>query len=133
MSANMGVRAAEQVPMAMLSRIARGKDGTIEFFEGPNFGANIVKIVSSQPAPVDLKAARSSIEQFLTNRKRDELVQAEVKRLRDAAKIQYVGEFQKLAMQTEPAPEKTPVAAGAATADAASKSSDAIAKGLKGL
>lgn len=136
-TANMGVRPAEQLPMFVLPRLARARNGEVEFIEGPNGGANIIKVISSQPAPVDEKAARPSIEKFLTNRKRDELVRAEVKRLRDAAKIQYVGEFQKLALQTDPpasgkAPADSAAALGAST-DAASKSSDTMAKGLKGL
>ena len=138
---NMGVLPAEQIPMVMLSHLARTRDGAIDFFEVPNGTVNIVKVVSSQPAPIDLKTARPTIEQFLSNRKRDELVRAEVKRLRDGAKIQYVGEFQKLAMQTDAGKGQAAAASDAsaapvgtaAAAESGNKSSDAIAKGLKGL
>ncbi len=131
LSTNLGVRPAEQLPMRVLEGLAKLKDGGTGLFDGQN-NVNIVKIVSSQSAPVDEKSARASIEQFLTNRKRDELVRAEVKRLRDAAKIEYVGEFQKIAMQTDasgsPAKPTTP-----ADPSAAAKPADSTSKGVKGL
>jgi EpsD family peptidyl-prolyl cis-trans isomerase len=137
-AANVGVRPAEQLPMRVLDGLSRIKDGGIGFFEGPNNTANIVKVVNSQLAPVDEKSARASIEQFLTNRKRDELVRAEVKRLRDAARIEYVGEFQKLAMQVDPAGSVAKSAASEAPAQAtgsasSAKPADPMSKGVKGL
>jgi EpsD family peptidyl-prolyl cis-trans isomerase len=137
-AANIGVRPAEQLPMRVLDGLSRVKDGGIGFFEGPNNSVNIVKIVNSQLAPIDEKSARSSIEQFLTNRKRDELVRAEVKRLRGSAKIEYVGDFQKLAMQTDAAASAGNPSTSAASADAAgaspgAKPADSMSKGVKGL
>ena len=138
-AANIGVRPAEQLPMNLLEKLSQLKDGGIGVFDGPKKNSiNIVKIVSSQLAPVDEKSASASIEQFLTNRKREDLVRAEVKRLRDAAKIVYVGDFQKLAMQTAvagPAGKPAPSAAPAETKAVPSgeKAADPLAKGLKGL
>jgi EpsD family peptidyl-prolyl cis-trans isomerase len=137
-SANVGVRPAEQLPMRMLENISKLREGGVALFDGPNNSMNIVKVVSVQPAPVDEKSAHGSIEQFLTNRKREELVRAEVKRLRDAAKIEYVGDFQKLALQTEAGSPAGPAnaAAGSATATpaaAGAKPADPVSNGLKGL
>lgn len=141
-SANVGVRPAEQVPMNILTRLSMARDGSVEMFDGPNGSAHIIKLASSQLAPVDAAAARPSIEQFLTNRKRDELLHDEVKRLRSDAKIEYVGEFQKLAMQPGAAPAagtSTAAAAGVAAAPAAAAvpaaaaASDSTSKGIKGL
>jgi len=54
-------------------------------------------VLASESQPVDDKKAAPVIEQYLTNRKREELAVAEVKRLRDASKIEYVGDFAKFA------------------------------------
>jgi len=62
----------------------------------------ILQLAQSQQAPLDLIHATTQIEQFLNNGKRFEIANAEVKKLRDAAKIEYVGEFEK----TKPAPKK---------------------------
>jgi len=137
-STNMGVRPAEQLPMPILNALAKLKDGGVGLFDGPNNSANLVKIVSSQPAPVDEKVARASIAQFLTNRKRDELVRAEVSRLRGSAKIEYVGDFQKLAMQTNVAgsvakPEASTGSDDSQASSPGTKPADPLAKGLKGL
>jgi EpsD family peptidyl-prolyl cis-trans isomerase len=130
LSTNMGVRPAEQLPMRVLDGLAKLKDGGMGLFDGQN-NVNIVKIVSSQSAPVDEKSARASIEQFLTNRKREELVRAEVKRLRDSAKIEYVGEFQKIAMQTDAS--GSPAKPTPADPSPAAKPADSMSKGVKGL
>jgi hypothetical protein len=66
------------------------------------------------------------------------LVRAEVKRLRDAAKIEYVGDFQKLAMQTNAAGPATKPSTSAPSADAGgsapdAKPADPMSKGVKGL
>jgi hypothetical protein len=61
-------------------------------------------------------------------------VHAEIKRLRDSAKIVYVGDFQKLAMQTDAAGSAAKPAAAPASADgAAAKPADPMSKGVKGL
>ncbi len=130
MTANVGVRPAEQIPMAVLDRLIRAHNGEVEFIEGPNGGADIIKVISSQLAPVDEKAAHASIDQFLTNRNRSDLIRTEIKRLRDAAKIEYVGDFQKLAMQTSAPPA---AAVPAAASPDGVKAGEAVAKGIKGL
>jgi EpsD family peptidyl-prolyl cis-trans isomerase len=141
---DFGMRTAEQVPLAILGQLAVTRNGAIDFFEGPNGGARLIKVVLSQPAPMDFRTAHPAIEQYLANRKRDELVRSEIKRLRNSAKIQYVGEFEKLAQSDSPsaigspapgAPESALTANGAKaeTANASGNGSDAISKGLKGL
>ena len=132
-SANMGVRPAEQLPMRVLEGLYKLKEGGLGVFDGANNSVNIVKVVSAQLAPVDEKAARTSIEQYLTNRKRDDLLRAEVKRLRESAKIEYVGEFQKLALQTDPTGSTAKSSPPEAPTAAASKPADPMSKGLKGL
>ena len=134
-AANVGVRPAEQLPMNMLQAISKLQDSGAAVFDQANNALNIVKVVSSQSAPVDEKSAHASIEQFLTNRKREELVRAEVKRLRDAAKIEYVGDFGKLALQTDAGSRASGVlpASGKAADASPAKSTDPVSNGLKGL
>jgi EpsD family peptidyl-prolyl cis-trans isomerase len=137
-AANVGVRPAEQIPIRMLETLSKLRQGGVAVFDNPNNALNIVKVVSFQAAPVDEKSSHASIEQFLTNRKREELLRAEVKRLRDAAKIEYVGDFQKLAMQSDvgtAAGAAKPAAGNSAEGHSAStaKQADSVSNGLKGL
>jgi len=140
------VRSAEQLPMDRLSQVARLKEGEVAFFRvaaNPNH-VTALQVLGSQMQPVDDKQAAPVIEQFLTNRKRGELTQSEVKRLREAAKIEYVGDFSKFATASA-APEAAPAQAAAAgpvpdamaapgptaaTADTSKVSND---KGIAGL
>lgn len=96
-SADSGVRTAEQLPLARLPQIAQLKAGSVLVFPGGGDRLNAVEVLASQPQPVDEKKAEPAIEQFLANKKRDELASDEVKRLRDAAKIEYIGDFAKYA------------------------------------
>jgi len=94
-------KAAEELSMELLPNIAKMNDGQIAVLRGQGRVA-ILQLAQSQQAPLDLIHATTQIEQFLNNGKRFEIANAEVKKLRDAAKIEYVGEFEK----TKPAPKK---------------------------
>ena len=146
--ANNSVRAAEQLPMEFVTRIAKLKDGEIVAIPGAG-GMAIVQIAASQSQPLDQKQATPFIEQFLQNKIRMELAQSELKALRTAAKIEYMGDFVKSAAEAaaaaaapgapadaaapgavaEPAAPAAP-APGAAPAAAAP---DFLEKGLSGL
>jgi EpsD family peptidyl-prolyl cis-trans isomerase len=85
-------RGSEGIPLEVLPRFARLKDSEVAIFQnGPQLV--IAEIRSSQPAPLDAKQAGPAIEQFIMNRRRTEAAQAEMKRLRDGAKIDYKGDF----------------------------------------
>lgn len=86
------VRGAEQLPMTMLESIARMKDGQAMLVPTAN-GAQVIVLAASRPAPVDLNAARPAIEQHLIGERRRELVQKDLKSMRAAATIEYVGKF----------------------------------------
>ncbi len=113
--ANNSVRAAEQLPMEFVSRIAKMKDGDIVAVPGAG-GMAVVQIAASQSQPLDQKQATPFIEQFLQNKTRMELAQSELKSLRGAAKIEYMGEFAKTAADAAGAPALP--APGPASADA---------------
>lgn len=83
---------AEQLPLRYLPQLARMKDGEIAVFASP-VGAAVVQLIHASDAPLSEQQAAPVIEQFLAGRKRLELAAAEVRRLRDSARIEYVGEF----------------------------------------
>lgn len=116
-SATSGNAYAEQLPLARLPKIAQMATGSVAVFAGNGNRIDAVEVLGSQVEPVDDKKAAPVIQQVLTNRKREELVATEIKRLRDASKIEYVGDFAKYASSDE-AP-KAPEAAPAASAPAA--------------
>ena len=95
-NANSAVRGAEQLPLSQLRKINAMKDGEIEVFVAER-KVTVLQVLASQVQPVDEAKATPAIEQFLTGRKREELAVAELKRLRSTAKLEYVGDFQKLA------------------------------------
>jgi|SRR5688500_9427930 EpsD family peptidyl-prolyl cis-trans isomerase len=83
---------AEQLPLRYLPQLARMHEGEIAVFAAPA-GAAVVQLVSAAEAPLGEKQAAPVIEQFLAGRKRLELAAAEARRLRDSARIEYVGDF----------------------------------------
>jgi len=85
-------QAAEQLPLSQLPQLARMKAGEIAVFPAP-LGASVVQVVHAEPAPLSEQQAAPLIEQFLAGRKRLELAAAEVRRLRESARIEYVGDF----------------------------------------
>lgn len=138
-AANAAVRGAEQLPMQQVAAVSAMKNGEMGVFVMDR-KVTVLQVVTSQAQPLDEAKATPYIEQFLTARKRDELARAEVKRLREAAKIEYVGEFAKLAETTPAAagvkPAEATTEAAAAAVPAAVVATDAAAavdKGVAGL
>lgn len=93
-SANQAVRAAEQLPMESVSKFAGMKDGQSMFNASPT-GAQIVVVAASRSQPVDEPRAAPAIEQFLLNERKRKLVDDDLRALRGAAKVEYVGEYAK--------------------------------------
>jgi EpsD family peptidyl-prolyl cis-trans isomerase len=83
---------AEQLPLRYLPRLARMSEGDIAVFAAPP-GAAVVRLAQAQEAPLSEQQASPLIEHFLEGRKRLEVAAAEVRRLRAAAAIEYLGEF----------------------------------------
>ena len=87
---------AEELPLAYLPRLARMKDGDIAVFARPAFagapgGASVIELEHAEPAPLSEAQAQPVIERFLAARRRVAAADAEVRRLRAAARIEYVG------------------------------------------
>ena len=123
------VRAAEQIPLDVLPKLAAMKEGEIRVLEDGDGRLEIVHVIATKLAPVDEATATSRIQQFLSNRRSSEVIAAEMKRLRKLAKIQYVGEFVGGAPQRSDA---MPVASTEAPR-AAKPVAPNIEKGIRGL
>jgi len=85
---------AEQLPLSQLPELARMKEGQIAVFSTP-LGASVVQLLHVAEAPLSEQQAAPVIEQFLAARKRMELAAAEVRKLRDGARIEYVGDVKR--------------------------------------
>ncbi|MDR7305615.1 EpsD family peptidyl-prolyl cis-trans isomerase [Rhodoferax saidenbachensis] len=110
-------RAAEQIPLEILPRIHALKDGQSTLIETPQ-NLTLLRVVSSQSAPIPQEAALPRIEQFLMNQRAGEAVTANIKQLRSSTQITYMGDFSK--------PDEN-----SSTTDSPSKST--IEKGVAGL
>lgn len=127
--ASQGNRPAEQLPLELLPKIAQLKDGQTAMLETPQ-GIMIMRLAASQNAPIDAATAKPRIQQFLLNERNNKLLAEEMKKLKDAAKIEYVGDFAKLA---EAPASAQPAPAVEAPKEAANPAAGAIEKGVAGL
>ena len=126
-SGNQAVRAAEQLPLAGLEAFAKMQDGQAILNPGPN-GVQVVVLAGSRSQPVAEEQARPAIEQFLLNERKRKLIEDDVKAMRTAAKIEYVGKFAEGAASV-PVAAPVAVAAPARAASAGLNAAD-ISKGM---
>jgi len=92
--AQMGqsTKTAEQLPLELLPRLQQLKDGQAITFAAPG-ALNILILAGSQTQPLTQEQAKPMIERFLKNTKRREASVQEVKKLKEMAKIEFVGEY----------------------------------------
>ena len=112
---NQAVRAAEQLPFNTLDAMARMKDGQAMVVPAAN-GVQVVVLAGSSLQPATEEQARPAIEQFLLNDRKRKLVEDDLKALRTAAKIEYVGKFAEAAASAPAAAVASPAPASAASA-----------------
>lgn len=86
------IRAAEQLPIAALPRLATATEGETVFFESPR-GIIVYQVISAQPAPVGWAAALPVIVDYLAKQAGKRAVEAEMRRLRSSGEIAYRGDF----------------------------------------
>lgn len=121
---SQGVRAAEQLPMASLERVAHMRDGQASIAAVPG-GVSVLVLANSRSQPVTIDQARSSIEQFILNERKRELATKEIKALRDSAQVEYIGKF------SPPTPASAPAARAAVDGNVVSGLDPAsVSKGL---
>lgn len=121
------VRAAEQLPLAMLPEFAKLKDGQSMLVPTPT-GAQVVFLASSRSQPINDAGAAPLIEQFLLAERRRKLVDSDSKSLRAAAKIEYVGKY--AAAASAPAATAAAEAVPVAKTTGAAMDAATISKGL---
>ena len=103
---SVSVKAAEELPAGLIAKLNEMKDGQSLAVPAQNM-LQIIQLVASQEQSVNETQATPAIAAFLTNKKRGEAAQAEVKKLRDTAKVEYVGDFANGANQVKSTPEKS--------------------------
>ncbi len=81
---------AEHIPANTLRRLFEMRDGQIAVLK-TSYGASVLRLEESVEAPLSEKQAAPAIARYLHNRKRIELAQAEVAKLRERAKIENNG------------------------------------------
>ena len=89
----VAVKPAEQVPAPLLARLKEMKDGQVMVAPGRPGHVLVQVLQQSQAQPVSLEQAREAIERALVNEKRKEMVEADLKKLREAAKIEYASGY----------------------------------------
>ena len=108
--ANQAVRAAEQLPLNTVDKFAQMKDGQTIFTPTPT-GAQVVVLAGARSQPVDEARASPAIEQFLWNERKRKVVEDDLKAMRSAGKVEYVGEYAKGgAKEVTPPPPTAPEA-----------------------
>lgn len=129
--ANQATQAAEQLPMEALSKYHKMAVGDILYQPGPQ-GIVIAQLIAAQTVPLSEEQATPFIEQYLQNRERLKLSDSEMKRLKDAAKIEYLGEFAAMA-KAAPAPAAAPAEPAKPAEQAGGEQKDFMDQGIKGL
>ena len=124
-SGNQAVRAAEQLPLNSLGSLSRLKDGETLLNPSPA-GVTVVMLAGSRLQPVDEAKASPAIEQFLFNDRKRDLVVKDMKSMRTAATVEYLGKFASDGASAPAAPV-------AAEPSASAASGFDMTEGLKGL
>jgi EpsD family peptidyl-prolyl cis-trans isomerase len=117
-------RPAEEMPLNILSQVFEMPEGRIAVIPNPS-GATVVQLLQAQEASLSEQQATPAIERYLQGRKRLAVAQAEVAKLREQAKIEYVGGFE--------APRAQPASSGAAPSGRVDAHDESVRKGVAGL
>jgi EpsD family peptidyl-prolyl cis-trans isomerase len=115
---NQAVRPAEQLPLDSLASFAKMKDGETMLIDKPN-GLLVIAVANSRLEPVELARAKPAIEQFLLNEQKRRIIADDIKALRAASTIRYLGSF---AQQAETAASQPSSSASAVNGTASGNS-----------
>jgi len=134
------IKAAEELPMTMLPKFSKMANGEVAIIPSGD-SLNVLQLQDSKNQPLTEEQAKPIIENFLTGQKRKALLEAEMKKLRDTAKIEYLGAYTDLGK----AGQKVPVATQSTAVSENTESSEIepgkrapikdshVEKGLSGL
>ena len=124
-SGNQAVRAAEQLPFNTLDAMSKMKDGQAMVVPSPT-GVQVIVLAGSRMQPATEEQSRPAIEQYLLNERKRKLVEEDMKALRAAAKIEFVGKFaQAASAPAGSAPAAPPAATSPATLPAPASAASA--------
>lgn len=87
--AGLAVKPAEQIPTPILAQIKDMEAGQVTVSATGAERITVLQLLASQVQPVSLDQARGAIERVLQARSRKGLLDTEVKKLRNNAKIEY--------------------------------------------
>lgn len=87
-----GVKAAEQLPLDILPKLAQMQAGQTVVANAPD-GLLVIVMAGSQAQPVTLEQAKPAIARVLKAMARQKAAKAELDTLKAAAKIEYLGDF----------------------------------------
>lgn len=99
---SQSAKAAEQLPLEILKRLHEMKDGQAMTLAGPH-SLNVLIVAGSQAQPLTQEQAKPMIERFIANGKKRDAAEAELKQLREKAKIEYLGDYADAGKETVPA------------------------------
>lgn len=91
-TAATATKPAEQLPFTFLPRLARMKDGERVVFPTAS-GASVLELVESQASPLSESQAAPVIERFLESRRRVQMADEAIARLRRDSIVEYRGPF----------------------------------------
>jgi len=91
--AGLAVKPAEQIPAAMLARLANMKDGQVAVVPMGGNHVSVLQLQGSQFQPVTQEQARDAIKRVLLGEKRKVLLEAEIRKLRASGKLEYASGF----------------------------------------
>jgi EpsD family peptidyl-prolyl cis-trans isomerase len=89
----VAVKPAEQIPATLLARLSQMRDGQVTISPGRSGHVLVQQLQESQLQPASLEQAKNAIEQALTVQKRKGMIEADLKKLRQAAKIEYASGY----------------------------------------
>lgn len=87
------VRAAEQLPPQLLSRLVGMQAGQVAMVPAGEGRVSVLQLLGSQAQPVALEQARGTIERILLGEKRKTLLEAEIRKLRSSGRVEYASGF----------------------------------------
>lgn len=87
-SPRMQQRFAEEIPAAVLAKLFTLQPGQSAVF-GREGGVEVLTLLGTEPSPMSMAAARTTITAFLTQERRRTRIDQGMKTLRDAAQIEY--------------------------------------------
>ncbi len=122
-------RSSSDLPPELTTRLLAMKPGQL-FLVKEGTRSVLAVVTDVKEAPVTLETASQQIQQYLFTTKSKELASAEIKRLRDQAKIEYLNKAAAPDAASAPATPAVAPAPAPAPADSASESN---ARGVAGL